>query len=477
MTDNHQKNLSDQNQFLTALTKSKMLNISARTTNQGPTLDINHHQFYLRYPRSIWEKYPQPQRQVLSENLAYALTFFLPYLLWPIETINYALPTPISEAFFLKGLIYSLPSIALMEEKENLKSTTRLLRRLLNINYQFTGEKTRIPPLRRRSNKNKVIVPFSFGKDSLLTLALCQELGLTPYPVYIAEPDYRYEFKIKKKLAMEFKKETGFQVEFFQNNYGIFREHNGYLGWELQLTHYALMLLPYVFAHNAGFILYANEQSCNDLAIDNEGFTYNPVFEQSRNWLLQVSLIASLVGGNALTISSLIEPIYEIAVVYILHHRYPQFGRFQTSCDPEDKESRQLHNRRWCENCSKCGRIFMFLLANGVDPKKVGFTKWLLAEKYQSLYPILDEKSDKSYGYDQSAAGKEEQLFAFYLAYKNGFKGPLMDKFAKKYLETVKSREKEYRQKFYGLHSDLTMPSVFRKKLFKIFHQELDGLR
>lgn len=450
--------------------------ISSYLKKSGVGFKIKNSPFYLAYPPKIWEKFPLLQRRILAENLTYAYTFYLPYLFPKIQKIKYLMPVPLSDSFLFKGFAYSLPSTALMQKTKEKKSTINLLRRLFYTDYEFQNKKPLIPQFRKTSNSKKVIIPFSFGKDSLLTLALSIELGLTPYPVYIAEPDYQYELTVKEKLAEDFFKEFKIKVEILNNTFGIFREHEGFFGWELQLTHYSLMLLPYVYAHNCGYLIFANEQSCNDQIIDSEGFICNPVFEQSKSWLLQNSVLSSLVGGNALTIGSMIEPLYEIAILKILHHRYPSFVKYQSSCDPEDKGREKLRGRRWCQNCSKCGRIFMFLLANGLDPRKVGLTKWLLAEKFKSLYSIFEDEKIKSYGYDQSQAGKEEQLFAFYLAYKRGVKGPLMDEFIKKYLKETQRKEKYYRQKFFGIHSDLTVPPVYKKRLLSIFHQELDPL-
>jgi len=238
----------------------------------------------------------------------------------------------------------------------------------------------------------------------------------------------------------------------------------------LQLTQYSLMLLPYVYAKKAGYILFSNEQSCDNSILDGDGFRCNPVYEQSHSWLLQNSLMTSIIGGNSLSIGTLLEPLNELAIMKILHKRYPEIAKYQSSCDLEFKPE---GNGRWCENCSKCGRIYIFLLALGVSPKRVGFKHNLMAKKYKKLFSIFDSSKIKAYGFDQSKVGMDEQIFSFYLAYKKGIKGPLMIEFVRKYLGYAEKNRISFRKRFFGIHSNKTVPNPVRSKIMRIFRQEL----
>lgn len=447
--------------------------ISTQVIPSGLQVKINDKTIRMHYPPSIWGRFPKTHKRILSQNIAFGMTYHLPYLFPSLRRMFYNIPVPLSEAFLFKSFSLSLPSVAIMQKHKDKRLTSNLLRRLFEVDYIFTNKKTDIPPFNRTSLSDIAIMPFTFGKDSLLTFALTKELDMKIYPIYISEPDYPYEEIAKKTLANPFRKEFRVKIYFLQNNLGVLREHYGWFGWELQLTHYSLMLLPYVYAKRAGYILFSNEQSCDDCITDYDGFRCNPVFEQSHSWLLQNSLMTSIVGGNSLSIGSLIEPLYEIAIMKILHHRYPEIGKYQSSCDLENKPK---NNGRWCAACSKCGRIYIFLMALGINPKTVGFKNNLLAKKYLSLYSIFETRNVKAYGYDQSRAGMDEQIFAFYLAYKRGVKEPLISKFAKKYLKYASSNEKSFRRKFFGIHSYKTVPSQFKAKILRIFHQELDHL-
>ena len=95
----------------------------------------------------------------------------------------YNIPVPLSEAYFFKSLLLSLPSTAIMQNRKEDRITSNLIRRLFEIDYVFSNKKSDIPPYNRSSMSDHAIMPFTFGKDSLLTFALARELGIKVYPI------------------------------------------------------------------------------------------------------------------------------------------------------------------------------------------------------------------------------------------------------------------------------------------------------
>lgn len=474
VTDRVPQRLQTLETKLPRLTVNGVAKISSQVLEDGMGVVVNDKRLKLRYPKSMWQRFPKTHRRILTQNLAFALTFQLPYLYTSIHRMLYTMPVPLSEAYLFKGLALALPSTAIMQTHKDLRVTSNLLRRLYDIDYVFSNQKSEIPPYNRTSFSDTAIMPFTFGKDSLLTFALARELDIEVHPVYIGEPHYAYEEYVKKLLAVPFSREFKTRISILRNTLGILRDPDGWFGWEMQLTQYSLMLLPYVYAKRAGYILFSNEQSCNDTVTDADGFRCNPVFEQSHGWLLQNSLMASIVGGNSLSIGSLLEPIHEIAIERILHKRYPEIAKYQSSCDlPEAPKS----GGRWCERCSKCGRMFIFLLANGVDPKRVGFKHYLLRQKDHSLYSMFSSPRIMEFGYDQSEAGRGEQTLAFLMAYRRGHKGPVMQSFVRRYLKVARKKERKLRDTFFGIHSTKTIPGDLRQKVLRIYQQELKKLR
>ncbi len=465
--------IKEPNDSLPRINVNGIARIRSRVLARGVEVNVNSKTIRLYYPPGIWQRFPKSHRKILSQNLAYALTFQVPYLYPSIQKVFYSMPVPLAEPFLFKGLSLALPSTAIMQTQKEKRVTSNLLRRLFDVEYVFSNTKSDIPSYNRTSFSDTAIMPFTFGKDSLLTFALARELGLRVSPVYISEPYSPYEEVSKRLLAESFRKEFHLQIAMLRNSLGVLREPYGWFGWELQLTQYSLMLLPYVYAKKAGYILFSNEQSCDDTVVDEDGFRCNPVFEQSHSWLLQNSLMASLIGGNSLSIGSLLEPIHEIAIMRILHKRYPEIGKYQSSCELAEKPR---SDGRWCEHCSKCARMYIFLLAHGVNPKSVGFTHDLLRQKYLPLYTIFTDGRIASFGYDQSEAGKNEQILAFRLAYRRGFRGPVMKAFVRHYGTYAKKHERKLRETYFGLHSTRTIPSELRPRVMRIFRSELGAL-
>ncbi len=447
--------------------------ISTEIVESGIRVHVNKHSLKLQYPEEVWRRFPLHQKKIFADNIAYSLTFHLPFLFPTLKKMDYSMPVPLSEAFIYKSFTQGLPATALMQKDNFGKKTSNLLRRMYFTQYNFNNKKTVIPLFNRVSYKNNIIMPFTFGKDSLLTFALCKELDIAATPIFIAEPHLPYDEINKRNLAINFQREYKTKINFLKNSLGMLRDPNGWFGWEVQLTQYSLLMLPYVYALKAGYILFSNEQSCDNTMIDKDGFRCNPVFEQSHQWLLQNSLLTSLVGGNSLSIGTLIEPLHDLAIIKILHGRYPQIGKYQSSCDLEEKPK---NGSRWCENCSKCARIYILLLANGINPKKVGFVSNLLSENKKRLYTIFSPKRIKEFGYDNSEGAVNEQIYAFYLAFKRGAKGAAINEFKKKYLKLAEEKNQEWKKIFYGIHTTLTVPKPFFKKALKIFHEELDGI-
>lgn len=454
--------------------KQSAIHVYRNIIPNGVEISLDRKVYDITYPGNIWKQFPDVYRQNFADALAYALTMHL--CLNGHQKIIYDFPHPQIEPFFFEGMIYSLGETALLEEKGSTTRLSDLLRLFYNRNLQtdFTG-RPRYSRFKNvsRNTRNRAVIPFSFGKDSLLTFALAKELGFDPYPIFFREPKNAFENRHKRKLADKFLEEFDFEVNFFPVSAGRLRQTTGrWWGWDLILTQYTLLLIPYIVSLRARYLFWAHEQECNESFADKEGFIINPVFEQSSRWLLTCNNFARELGSNSLFVS-LIEPIYDLAIMKILHFRYPKLAKYQASCFAlEDAAA----TKRWCGLCSKCARIYIYLLALGIDPKIVGFSESMLGQKKMDLYTLFNSGGDSKGAYDQSGLGRDEQLLAFLLAYRRGARGPLMKKFAKENLLEAKAREKELREKFFGIHSTETLPFDLKNPLLKIFREELSLL-
>lgn len=455
---------------------SKKISVKPEIEKRGININIDNERLSIVYPRNLWLKYPSFAQKNLSENLAFALTFHLPFIAGT-NLLQYKMARPQTTEIIKEGFRSSLPSTAMLKSEK----TSELLKKFAEIQYSFNeNSKKNTVPFPYQSAQQSAVSTFTFGKDSLLTYGLCQDLGIKIHPVFVKEPLTERENVQKEKLAKEFEEEFKKKILFINNEVGIAREtykdksDEGWYGWELQLTHFEMILLPVVFAKKAQYLFFSNEQSCNDKFQDNEGFWCNPVYEQSSEWMLKMEEIAKMIGMEDLKIASLLEPIHDIAIIKILNNRYPELAKYQMSCGEEDRPE-QGNDYRWCEACSKCARVYIFLLANNADPKKVGINNNLLDLKYKNKYSLFETCDAKDYGYDASGLGRDEQLLGFYLAYKNGHKGQLISLFKKNYLKEAKTREKELRAKFFGIHPSYTIPENLKDKVLQIFKNELSS--
>ena len=453
--------------------KKSTLTIESLITPHGIRVLVGGNPFEVVYPKKIWQKYPSPLKKLLADNVTFSQTFHLPLLLPQYETLDYKMPNPITQALFFKGMVQDIPSTAFLKGA----STTDLLKRFTALKYKFEVlSRPKIANVSFPKPRRSAVIPFTFGKDSLLTYALCRELDIATKLIFVYEPtpDSVVEGMHKMKLAKEFFREFNADVEFLQNQLGVMRETHGWLGWELQLTQYSLLLLPYAYAHGSRYIFFNNEQSCNFDFVNNEGFLSNPVFEQSHAWMAENNIYTRILGAKNTFLSSPVGPIHELAILKILHHRYKSIAKYQMSCW---SETRQAKTKRWCGHCSKCARIYIFLLALGVDPRTVDFKDDMLAPQNKNHYSIFENGSNKLEGYDATRVGRDEQLLAFYLTYKRGFRGGVMDEFIKKHLVEASSRERELRRTFFGIYPATTVPEELKPQILSIFKRELKHLR
>ena len=140
------------------------------------------------------------------------------------------------------------------------------------------------------------------------------------------------------------------------------------------------------------------------------------------------------------------------------------------SCFAEDHWAK---GRRWCCHCSKCARMYLFLMAWNLDPKRVGFRENLFLKKYRHLYSAFGESKNSSSAYDSSLVGQGEQLLAFLFALRQGQKGELINHFKKSYLKSTEARENKLRRRYLYLQNTDLAPKTIRNKVIDIFKRGL----
>lgn len=445
----------------------KPVHIYRKIIPNGVVIKVKNKNYQVLYEKEIWKNFPKSLHRSFADSLAYIAT-------WHLSLVNnspivYHFPHPPIEPLFFKLLLYSIP-MNIFEKKDNIQ-TSQLLKKFYNLsfisrfnslNHLYSGKQA------KKTLKEKALLLFSFGKDSLLTYALLNELNVDAIPVFMREPQSSFENAHKRKLADRFYKKFEEEIIFFPLSIGRLRQAEDlYWGWDIILSQYAFLLLPYYFYYKTKYLFFGNEQSCNFHLTDPEGFFINPVFEQSVYAMQHLNDIPKQFFINT-HIGSLVEPIHEIFITYILHHRYPEWGQFQMSCFSETPQAKK---RRWCGHCEKCARMYIFLRAFNFSPTRVGFYEDMLTKEKEKFFVLFDEGNLES-TYGNSGLGREEQLLAFYLAYKNGMRGYLIDQFKKRFLKEAEAKKDKLIKEYFGIHSSFSLPSSLRRRVLRIFEKE-----
>jgi hypothetical protein len=448
------------------------LSINAKQTPAGFEIKFRGQKYVVNYPDEIWQKYPQEAKEVLFDNLVYSETIHLP-LHFRRNSINYNTSPPYLQTYFFQNMIMDLPSCADVDGT----FTTELIKEYMNLKVQFKDNEIKFPTYRHETRPDSSVVSLSFGKDSLLTWAVCNELGLNPQAAYIVEPALTYEERHKDKLAKRFQKEFGVELQKIEHTSGQLRDGHRLgvgkteVGWGLQTTQYAIMILPIANLFQSRYILFGNEQSCGEFYMDREGFVCYPAYDQCHIWTKQVDSITRQLSLGGVRTLSVIEPLNDIAVVYSLFKRYPEVAKYHMSCFVETESGR---DHRWCMDCSVCAKMYLLIKASGFDPETVGLSRNMLTEDMRSYFSLFGGSDVHTYAL--TGRGRDEQLFAFYLAWKHGDESGLVKEFEVKLLDEAKAREDELYNTFFGLNKSITMPKEIKNKALSIYKEVLNDV-
>ncbi|MBU0758192.1 MAG: hypothetical protein KKF44_09045 [Nanoarchaeota archaeon] len=451
------------------------MRIDCIETDNGVQLIIDQKKLNLEFPKEIWTSFPAEHKKLFVDNYAFLKTIHIPQFLDRHEKIEFSTLEP----FFKNSIFHCMMSnIPFCADVDNI-STTEKIRNFLNLEFRFAGASRPLPAYPEKM-RDAAVISMSFGKDSLLTYALAKELGFDVTLAMSDDNDCVQEMIYKLAIAKKFSTEFNEKVWIIKNNTSLIHRYKYWnvpkteWGFGHLLTEYCYNMIPFAHFSKANHIMIGNEKSCDDTYMNKEGYTSYPVYDQSSFWTLQLSKMTKSMTGNQLQVISLIEPLYELAIIKILHNRYPEIGKHQMSCFSDENEYGKQHH--WCGHCSKCARIYIFLKANNILPERIGFKNDMLMDKHKHLYSIfgVEKKEGASVGYDASGCGRDEQLYAFYLACNNGTKGELIDLFKKTYFNEAKNRAAELHKTYYGIHESRTIPAEILVRLKKIFNEELD---
>lgn len=443
--------------------------VSTTPTSSGFNVHVNQKTYPVSYPLTVWKSFPENLHLPYAEFIAFMSTVHLAFPQGRI--VDYQFPAPYLESFFYHGLLMSMPEN--WTDKENLKlKSSNFVKIAYNSFFKtkfhgFTKESLEIVP-KYYSVSKRVMVPFSFGKDSLLTYALCKELGYEIIPIFFIEPRNKYENNYKQKMIKEFEKEFHQPFEIFSVPLvGLKHLDSFSWGWDLLLTQYTMFLIPFLHYYQPEYFFWSNELNCSQLIVDPEGFQIDRTFDQHWRWLQTLNTALRIFGSNT-SLGSLVEAISEYADCIILHSRYPNIARYHLTCQAEHPK------KRWCGNCYDCANTYLYLVSIGIDPKRVGLMDNMFSKQKSRKIKLFNSPKLKNYFWrDTFVFNRNEKLIAFYLADRCGINEYAVDMFKKEYLLEAKKNLSSLKHTYLSVHDFHTAPAKFIKPLRTIFDEEL----
>ncbi|MBW2990835.1 hypothetical protein KY348_03955 [Candidatus Woesearchaeota archaeon] len=447
----------------------KTIKLKASITSNGLRLSYGKKKYDLAYPPRIWSAYPRDSKKILVDNLAYLLTINVP-LVSEFRKVIYNISKPFFEKQFKSMVLNSIPCATHDYDQH----TKEFIDRFLSTKVVFRDDKVKKPVYKGELWENS-IVPLSCGKDSLLTLAVAKEAGMNPIAVYIIDTVSPSENRIKIKHAKKLCKEQGIKLVFLKNSIEQLNDFETWdtpetcLGYTHMITGFCFISLPLLHYFKSNKIIIGNQKDMDFHFINKEDILTWPAPDQnSRATKEQHKMIKKMSGGRA-GVYSIIRPLTNIAITKILHHRYPEFAKYQVSCDCLDA----CDEERWCHDCNKGARLSLFTHAVGRHPRIVGFKKEMLDKKHEKHYALFNGREVDHY--ELSAEARDQQLLAFLMAHRAGVKGYLIDKFKKEHLKEAKARERELRKKFFKVYG-ARLPREYKKEIVGIYKEEMKEL-
>ncbi len=427
-------------------------------------------EYVVKYPHEVYADLSDDIRRRLAENFIYCRVASL--LLTIDRPFMYPFSRPPVRDFVTYGINGDIPRLSYLSglSSDDLRLVLTQNQSRESFNDSSTNSSFEYDAV------DRMVLAMSFGKDSLLTYGVTRELGLDIKLIYVREMEgiYAREEEFKSQIIDEFTKNEHVTLEVLMDNTDEMfvdipgdrviedvENANGMLA-------FALQLMPFAYHYRARYILFGNEANFSDFFLLQDERVY-PSFDQSIVYAQKENEVLAAITKGSTQVASLVESIYNIGEMAVLVNRYPDLIRYLMSCSPQEGDP-----DRWCYRCPMCAKAFLYLTAVGGNPQDMGFHQDFFEAQYAALYPLFN--TDIKRAYEKPPAVRDEQLFAFLLAYRRGRTGELIDMFKELYLTEALEREVELREKFLGIHPSPTIPEALQEKIAALYRSELEKI-
>lgn len=319
------------------------------------------------------------------------------------------------------------------------------------------------------TERNRICILSSGGKDSQLSYGIIKETGNIPFPVFINESGrhwftalntYRY-LKENEKNTMRVWSNSDRVFNWFLRQMPFIRPDFNKVradDYPIRLWTVAVFLfgvIPLMKKEKMGRMIIGDEYDTTR-KLTHSGIThYDGLYDQSRYFDNACSRYFMKKGWN-ISQFSVLRSLSELLILKILVKRYPELQRHQVSCHAAHEHDGRILP---CGNCEKCRRIVGMLRAVDEDPRKCGFTP----EQVDRGLKKLENNPVKQIGPD---AGH-----LYHLLLEKGLISPTehSKRLARPSPQILKLRFDNERSLIMDIPDDLRVP------LFRIFLEYADG--
>ncbi len=401
----------------------------------------------LRFPDKIWRSFPAKNR--LVNELSYVLTLVTPLIL-KHPTVWYTTPVPRFFDFYNDCFERAIPNLV---EFIPVESANDILQRFRSTGRHFS-EKCRMENMERLSgwDKNRMVLPFSFGKDSLLSLATSRRLGYDIILVNIDERVLPRGKQIREKLNKQITKDLQLSCHTVTNEIQLLSDYQVLERPETRLHQvhiyfvYLFAMIPFCTYYRAPTVVFSNEYHHSLNHVHKEGYLLANKVMQSHEITRKLKQLVEDFSGGQISAVNLIGSLGNFAIHRILHEEFPAFGKYRVTCHLEVSDY-----KRWCHDCPNCAQAFIHFLAMGRDPFRMGFEVSMLSEDKKTLFSLFKKPVHDSDDYHSFI--RDEEALAFLFAHRHGAKGPLMDRFQKEFLLPTERNETKLRKSVFKLQN------------------------
>ncbi|MBW1997279.1 MAG: hypothetical protein JRJ29_04855 [Deltaproteobacteria bacterium] len=388
---------------------------------RGDRWQADHCEF--RFPPHVWQAFEA--KEALVNELAYVTTLASPLILKHDRTLYNTAP-PRFLQFYRHCFEGAIPNLVEPIVDED---ATEILTRVRGVRRQFQGPSaTADVPLVDGWMPERVVLPFTFGKDSLLSLAVLNALGLEVIPVYVDERVLPRANAMRKGLEKRLLADQGLRVERVENEIQLLSDYQVLERPETRLYQvqvyfiYLLSMLPFCWAYRAPVIVLSSEFVNSLDTVHRQGYVCPHRYMQSPPVIKGLAKMAQDLSGGQVTAVNLIGTLGNFAVHRLLHTEFPRFGQYQLSCHLE-----VTRFTRWCHDCYRCAQAYLFWSALGMAPRRQGFEEGLLTEAKRGLFSLFNPEVHRRDVYRRFVG--DEEMLAFLMAARNGVQEPLVERF------------------------------------------------